>query len=359
MKKYQHFIFLFIAPILLLVTNQHTLSAQIPVYDALNQALNNLSNATRAAEFEENVANIVSIQESFKVALQEMGVNTENWKNITEAFTFIKDVPVYMKALNNAEEAVRAMTNTYEMNKMMMTSGFTDINQGLRTSAILSEQLRDLVVNTKYLTQVAITNNNKALTAAEKIEQLDKHNQEFKKKIAMANRWTRDMYETIQQQADSYYFQRSRNQSLSAEIQKKKPLALNDGQVLAIPDKKGKPYSSTLPSGWTPPGGAPKTLKIETKTIEDFQNEMKSQIKISSWTSSASTFARNEISPLKGMAIPFARIVIIFLAISYTALNMLRVMKGEGQSRDALLKVMLGLLFALITLSILQTFFVG
>ena len=92
-------------------------------------------------------------------------------------------------------------------------------------------------------------------------------------------------------------------------------------------------------------------------SVDNFRHDIKSYLKEEKWASSAKQEARNSISPIKNAAVPFVRIVIYVMAIFYISLNMLRVMKGEGQSRDALLKVALGLMFALIALSALTKFF--
>lgn len=316
--------------------------AQVAVFDMINEALQRFSDANRAAEYASSAETAMATLTNLKTTYDEISKQTQNWSWMVDAADFLKTTTKYANAAKELEWTTKSYLNTIDMYNRMINYGYMSVPEGIRTTERLSAALLELVKEYKFTMGYVLTNTNKSMTAAEKLTQLDSLIKRFGRERLMAKSLMRDAYDKLEQDAIA--------DRLAAS--KKNAIVKSDNDTYLLP--------SQYKNGITNPSYQQAVKTSINKTQSEVTNDIKTRYFSSSSAKSkqeVSDVVHSEISPMKSPLYDFVRIVIAVMSLFYIGFNLIRVMKGEGQSKDALLKAILGLLFGLAALSILQSFF--
>ncbi len=319
----------------LLLIPYHKISAQMAVSDAINQFLSRFADANRIAEFEQTYNNAVQTLSSINETAKEMGITNENWQAIKGASEFIRNAGEWEQAANEINWYLRDYANCIKGIKNLVASGYMDPNYAMSYIRMLSGKTTDAVKTYNYFKKFYDTTHS-SLTANEKLEKMRSYRDSLRMTRLGMNKLFSSICNDITEQVGYDMFR----QSIAG--------ALGTSKVSA----QEMMYVGGIQSAGV--------FEIVNRTPQQVKQQIKkyySDADINREKETVKNAVRSEISPVKGPMYRLAQIIIILLSVLYTAINFVRVTKGEGQSKDALIKVFLGLLFGMIALGVLEAFF--
>lgn len=309
------------------------------VTDPGSYAMDRLLDANRIAEFEQTFESSMNMLESMNELVKESGISNENWKWLTEGGKYFQKAQSWKRFAQEEVNMIRTYTNSVKNLKYLTSGGYIDPAYAARLITDLSNKATRGIKTVKYVTNFYTTANS-SMSATDKLKEIDRY-------------------------ADSIgYYRRGMNMLMTKTYKNLMERAELDGIMAARKAELMKADKDRLTTGINAiftPGTATIGELAENRTPQWWANDIRTKY----YTNSMINQEKEDVKAAVGQDLTRPRTIlyrvveaiIAVLALLYTAVNLLKVTKGEGQSKDALLKVFLGLLFGAAALAILESFF--
>lgn len=321
--------------------SEERLMAQAAVVtDPGSYAMDRLLDANRIAEFEQTFESSMNMLESMNELVKESGISNKNWEWLTKGGEYFQKAQSWKRFAQEEVNMIRTYTNSVKNLKYLTSGGYIDPAYAARLITNLSNQATRAIKTVKYVSNFYTTANS-SMSATEKLKEIDRY-------------------------ADSIgYYRRGMNMLMTNTYQKLMERAEVDGAMAALRNaelkKADKDRLTTGINTIFTTGTATIGELTENRTPQWWANDIRTKY----YTNSMINQEKEDVKAAVGQDLTRPRtilyrvveVIIAVLALLYTAVNLLKVTKGEGQSKDALLKVFLGLLFGAAALAILEAFF--
>ena len=339
----KHIFRIFLTALLILSANLNA-SAQMAVTDIFSQALQRLADLNRSAEWETTIQNALATLETVNESLNEARQSNKNWDFLTTAndwFTTAMDWKRFGK-----EEALLIGTYTDSIRdiKYMVSSGYLNPNYAMGIIRDMSRDMTDIVKTTRYMQGFFTAANNKSITNEEKLRQVRAYTDSLRTTRMGMNKVMSNIYGDLNQEITKAIMFEEMQRGIANSKTSINPPINNDKFSF---DKIGFSLESKMPKTSKQVAQDIQTHFYNKSHIEQERQIVKDEVK----KSLGGTTQAN------GPLYRLAQIIIVLLSALYMVINYVRVTKGEGGSKDALLKTMLGLLFGLGALGVLEAFF--
>lgn len=341
--RMKHIFRIFLTALLILSANLNA-SAQMAVTDIFSQALQRLADLNRSAEWETTIQNALATLETVNESLNEARQSNKNWDFLTTAndwFTTAMDWKRFGK-----EEALLIGTYTDSIRdiKYMVSSGYLNPNYAMGIIRDMSRDMTDIVKTTRYMQGFFTAANNKSITNEEKLRQVRAYTDSLRTTRMGMNKVMSNIYGDLNQEITKAIMFEEMQRGIANSKTSINPPINNDKFSF---DKIGFSLESKMPKTSKQVAQDIQTHFYNKSHIEQERQIVKDEVK----KSLGGTTQAN------GPLYRLAQIIIVLLSALYMVINYVRVTKGEGGSKDALLKTMLGLLFGLGALGVLEAFF--
>lgn len=334
-------IFRILLTALLILSANLNASAQMAVTDIFSQALQRLSDLNRSAEWETTIQNALSTLETVNESLNEARQSNKNWDFLTTANDWFTTAMDWKRFGEEETRLIGTYTDSIRDIKYMVSSGYLNPNYAMGIIRDMSRDMTDIVKTTRYMQGFFTAANNKSITNEEKLRQVRAYTDSLRTTRMGMNKVMSNIYGELNQEITKGIMFEEMQRGIANSKTSINPPINNDKYSF---DKIG--------------------FSIESKTPKQVAEDIQTHFYNKSHIEQEKQIVKNEIKKslggttrANGPLYKLAQIIIVLLSALYMVINFIRVTKGEGGSKDSLLKTMLGLLFGLGALGILEAFF--
>lgn len=332
---------------LLVFTQKEAMSQAGVVIDPTHIAETAAQGAARAEEFKAGYQNSLVTIESLEKMLKEMGINTklsENqvFKDISANMPYLDTYMSYARefsyATNTAERAIN-------LTSQLVTGKVLNYNDALYIIKMDADYLTNLMRTYKLNKNIHDILRNDGY----KNEEKRRHIQEARDTAGYYRVFFQNQIRQLEKIAAEKRFQDELSAAMGKAEAHNNVSVPSGGLVGGIPIASvsnydvDDNYNYGMDNFWS--------SKAQWKTAIQ---KAKKSASVPDGKSAAAEIAR----PKKALA-RLVEAIIALLAFGYTVIAFIRVTKGEQQSQDAFIKIALGILFAAITIAVLEPQIVG
>ena len=319
------------------------------VTDIFSQALQRLSDLNRSAEWETTIQNALATLETVNENLKESKLSNVNWDFLTKANDWFTTAREWKQFGQEQANLIGTYTDSIRDIKYMVSSGYLNPNYAMGIIRDMSNDMTDVVKTSKYMSGFFAAANNNSITNEEKLRQIRTYTDSLRMTRSGMNKLMSSIYGNL-------------NEAIIKDIADE---ALKTAHAKMQEDMANARNINTTPGLNTDKYSFDKIgFSIEKKTPKQVAEDIKTHFYTKAHIEQEKRMVQDEVknslgktTSANGPLYKLAQIIIVLLSALYMVINYIRVTKGEGGSRDSLLKTMLGLLFGLGALGILEAFF--
>lgn len=347
--KHNHLIsVLVVTAVLLFVPTR--VSAQWAVFDQMNSILSKFISSERAAEFEESIRQAYLTLEQANQTYNSIKGTEETWKAVTGLGNVVKYSNEIQRAASQTSNIINNAQATYNNIRYMVADGYISPQYAGYLLRELFEVTRRAANQYKFFSNILLGNDEK-MDAATRLGEIRRMNDS----LGIYNMFIEYMMKGIVKQARSQAVAKNRK-ALGQKAFLGSGAMPDDSVFTNLSSRFSYAHDENF-SGVSVSGGGAASIKVPSK--QEFIDEFSQYFEEEKLKSEAESFASGTIAPLRSPITRLVEAIIGLMAVLYLALNYYKVSKGEQQSQDALLKVLVGVLFAAIAIAVLEMTFGG